>query len=392
MAMGDASGRWLVALLAAAALAGVARGARADKNLIGWQGESHTVDSGTTSDDKGHEQQGTDLHESIVQRKFVMPDRRKRPKPSHHASTIVELEGGALLSAWFAGKFEGKDDVGIFVSKLEGYENNWTTPVEVVKPLNKIPTWNPVLFRTSEGEVLLFYKTGRNPQVWKGWVKRSDDGGETWGEPESLGEGIVGPAKNKPIELAGGVILAPSSRERRNRVWHCVMEESDDGGRTWRARDPIEFNGRIIQPSVWVDDAGRGRMVARSRSTYAVKAISDANGRTFSKPELTSLPCPNSGLDAVKLRDGRVVLIYNHSFKKGGFAGRQVISMAISHDDGDTWHEVCTLEESKRNVEFSYPSVIQSSDSRVHVTYTWKRHNIRHLILDPAKLPTEPAA
>lgn len=133
-------------------------------------------------------------------------------------------------------------------------------------------------------------------------------------------------------------------------------------------------------------------MVARSRSTYAVKAISDANGRTFSKPELTSLPCPNSGLDAVKLRDGRVVLIYNHSFKKGGFAGRQVISMAISHDDGDTWHEVCTLEESKRNVEFSYPSVIQSSDSRVHVTYTWKRHNIRHLILDPAKLPTEPAA
>ena len=86
MAMG-ASGRWLVALLAAAALAGVARGARADKNLIGWQGESHTVDPGTTPDDKGHEQQGTDLHESIVQRKFVMPDRRKRPKPSHHASS-----------------------------------------------------------------------------------------------------------------------------------------------------------------------------------------------------------------------------------------------------------------------------------------------------------------
>ena len=106
-----------------------------------------------------------------------------------------------------------------------------------------------------------------------------------------------------------------------------------------------------------------------------------------SKPQLSdTIPCPNSGLDAVKLEDGRVVLIYNHSFKKGGFQGRQIISLAVSLDDGASWLPVTTLEESKRNVEFSYPAVIQSTDGLVHVTYTWKRHNIRHLVIDPEKL------
>mmetsp|Transcript_335 Transcript_335/g.906 ORF Transcript_335/g.906 Transcript_335/m.906 type:complete len:431 (-) Transcript_335:1455-2747(-) len=377
----------------------VARAARAthknnksDLNLIGWQGESHKV---TTSEEEAkagvptgvHHGEEIDLHESIVARKFVMPDRRKRPKPSHHASTIVEVEGGALLAAWFAGKFEGKDDVGIFLSRLEDYQSNWTEPVELVKPTNGVPTWNPVLFRTKGNEVLLFYKTGRNPQTWKGYVKRSLDEGVTWSEPEHLGAGIIGPAKNKPIQLSDGTIIAPSSREKRNRVWSCMMEESTDGGKTWKAWGPIEFNGRIIQPSVWIDDSERVRMVARSRSTYMVSAKSDSTGREFGKPQLTTIPCPNSDLDAVKLKDGRVVLIYNHSFKKGGFAGRQIISLAVSQDDGDSWQEVTTLESSKRNVEFSYPSIIQSDDELVHVTYTWKRHNIRHLIIDPTKLP-----
>ena len=143
------------------------------------------------------------------------------------------------------------------------------------------------------------------------------------------------------------------------------MEASADGGKTWKDGPPIEFNGRIIQPSVWMGDDGRVHMVARSRSTYVVQSVSDAVGMEFSPPVLTTLPCPNSGVDAVKLSDGRVVVIYNHSFKKGGFQGRQVISLAISHDDGDTWVPVTTLEESKRKVEFSYPSVIQTADGLV---------------------------
>ena len=319
-------------------------------------------------------------------------DRKHRPKPSHHASTIVEVEGGSFVAAWFAGRFEGKSDVGIFVSRLDSsYDGNWTSPVEVVKPVGGIPTWNPVLFRNYLGEVLLFYKTGREPKSWRGYVKTSKDNGVTWSEPSYLGHGIIGPAKNKPILVGDeGRILSPSSREKRNRVWSCVMEESLDHGKTWKTlTGPIEHNWKEIQPSVFVGDDGNIRMVARSRSSYMVSAVSDGEGREWSKPSLTKIPCPNSGLDATKLKDGRVVLVYNHSFKKGGWSGRGVLSLAISNDDGDSWEPVMTLEDSHgRNVEFSSPAVIQSSDGLIHTVYTWKRHNIRHLIIDPKLIKT----
>ncbi len=150
-----------------------------------------------------------------------------------------------------------------------------------MKPQGGVPCWNPVLFRNRDGEVLLFYKTGHSPQTWRGYLKRSSDNGVTWGSPEHLGNGIIGPAKNKPIQLDDGTILAGSSREKRNRVWHCMIEESIDNGKTWKTWGPIEYEGRIIQPSLYIDDNQRVRMLARSRSTYMVQAIADSRGHEW---------------------------------------------------------------------------------------------------------------
>eukprot|EP00899_Mesostigma_viride_P025303 jgi/Mesvir1/5958/Mv00715-RA.1 len=308
---------------------------------------------------------------------------RKPHKPSHHASTIVEAQPGVFLAAWFAGTFEGHADVGIWLSRRVG--DAWSAePQQLVAP-NGLPLWNPVLAKLKNGEILLFYKIGKNPTMWKGYLRRSTDGGLSWGPQESLPPNIIGPAKNKPLQLADGTLLAPSSVEKNvhgTKHWSAWVEETKDNGRTWSRHGPIELDGKIIQPSLFNDDVGNVVMVARTRKGFMASAISYDQGHTWSPAVLTSVPCPNAGLDAVRLRDGRVLLVYNHSFKKGG---RGVLAVAVSDNAGEIWERVLTLEDSgDHDFEYSYPAVIQAGDGMVHVTYTWRRENIKHVILDPA--------
>ena len=89
-------------------------------------------------------------------------------------------------------------------------------------------------------------------------------------------------------------------------------------------------------------------------------------------------PNPNSGTDAVTLKNGTHLLVYNHTEK-----GRSPLNLAISKD-GKTWEAGLVLE--KDPGEYSYPAIIQTADGMVHITYTWKRLRVRHLMIDPAML------
>jgi predicted neuraminidase len=93
----------------------------------------------------------------------------------------------------------------------------------------------------------------------------------------------------------------------------------------------------------------------------------------------TSLPNPDSGIDALTLRDGRHLLVYNPVTR-----GRTPLVVALSKD-GKNWKDVITLETQPG--EYSYPAVIQTHDNRVHISYTWKRQRVRHAVIELAQLP-----
>ena len=97
----------------------------------------------------------------------------------------------------------------------------------------------------------------------------------------------------------------------------------------------------------------------------------------------TNLPNPNAGTDAVSLMDGRQLLVYNHTTRGSQPAGREMLNVAVSND-GKEWDPVMTLERQKG--EFSYPAVIQSRDGKIHITYTYLRRSIKHVIVDASKL------
>jgi predicted neuraminidase len=122
--------------------------------------------------------------------------------------------------------------------------------------------------------------------------------------------------------------------------------------------------------------------VGRTRSGRVFETWSADSGKSWSAVALGELPNPNSGVDAVTLRDGRHLIVYNHTR-----AGRTPLNVAVSVD-GKRWDAALALE--REPGEFSYPAVIQTSDGLVHVTYTWNRRRIKHAVIDPAKLKPVP--
>jgi len=131
--------------------------------------------------------------------------------------------------------------------------------------------------------------------------------------------------------------------------------------------------------------------VGRTRQGVNFQTWSRDGGKTWSALTAIDLPNPNSGTDAVTLRDGRHLLIYNHSAHRATEAkgDRFPIDVALSCD-GSRWTHVLTLDSQPLPSGYAYPAVIQASDGRVHVTYTWDRKKIKHVVLDPARLSHEP--
>jgi len=306
------------------------------------------------------------------------------PFPSCHASTIAETKGG-LIAAWFGGTGEKNPDVGIWVSRYAG--GHWSGPVEVANgvqsPTKRYPTWNPVLFQPKTGSLMLFYKVGPSPSSWWGMLMTSADAGNTWSNSRRLPDGIVGPIKNKPVQLANGDILSPTSSEDAG--WRVHFERSSDLGQTWTATPPVNDGKKIgaIQPSILFHPDGQLQALGRTRQGKIFETWSGDEGRNWSEMKLMELPNPNAGTDAVTLKDGRQLLIYNPVAK-----GRSPLALAAS-PDGKAWSAALILEN-EPGKEFSYPAIIQSRDGLVHVTYTWKRERIKHAVIDPAKLVLRP--
>ncbi|HET8736931.1 MAG TPA: exo-alpha-sialidase [Pricia sp.] len=329
-------------------------------------------------------------HPAVMTQEFIY-DIENAPTPECHASTIA-ISQGTVIASWFGGTEEKNKDVGIWVSR--NTDGTWSTPVEVANGVQKngtrYPSWNPVLFKPKGQPLYLFYKVGPSPQEWWGLYLTSKDDGKTWSEPEKLPDGILGPIKNPPVQLENGNILSPSSNETKSGEWTIHIERSSDGARTWSSsgplNDPDEFGA--IQPVILDYGKDKLQLLSRTKNNVISQNWSKDGGKSWSNMTATSLPNPNSGIDGVTLKDGRQLLVYNPTDKNWG--DRVPLSIALSAD-GKNWERVLDLEPLRETTdregeEYSYPTVIQADDGKIHLVYTWNRKTVKYVVLDPEKL------
>ena len=310
--------------------------------------------------------------------------------PQCHASTLAATPAG-LVMACFAGEREGHECVDIRVLRQVG--GTWLPAVSVATGQMVggpcFPCWNPVLHQVPGGPLLLFYKVGPNCADWWGMLLQSHDHGQTWSNPQRLPDGIWGPIKNKPMILPDGSLLCPTSSEHAG--WQVWLQRTSDLGKSWTSIGPLN-DGEIlgaIQPSLLLWAPDRLQLLCRTRQGWLAESQSPDLGKSWEPLRLISLPNPNCGIDAVRLTDGRALLIYNHVGNPPGkqWGSRSPLNLAISND-GRTWDAALVLEDQPG--EYSYPAIIQDAAGLVHLSWTWRRQLVRTLTLDPRQFQAYP--
>lgn len=314
------------------------------------------------------------------------------PTQSGHASTIART-GGETLMAWFGGTGEGKPDVDIYMARRSG--GAWGAPYRIAGE-EGLPHWNPVFF--AEGErVDLYYKVGHTIPGWQTRWMRSADGGRSFCAPQELVPGDVGgrgPVRNKPMRLRSGRLLAPASIETATR-WDAFVDILDGAAYRQSALVPLWREGEakpaaadvpkpylvrgkgVIQPSLWQSDDGNVHMLLRSTEGQVLRSDSNDEGETWRPAYEIGLPNNNSGLDLIRLPDGRIALVMNPV--SGNWAARSPLSLSLSMDGGERFQLLAHLEV--RPGEYSYPAVL-CEGNRLFVSYTWNRTRMAYWELE----------
>ena len=345
--------------------------------------------------------------------------------PQHnHASCVLECPNGDLLVCWYRGSGERTaDDVAIMGARLRKGRSEWTAPF-VLADTPGFPDCNPCMVVDEDKRLWLFWPVILDNN-WESALLRyamSTDFQRRPGPPRWTEAGVVllkpgseftekvrfeleavwepyaqkaSPADRARLkDYLQDRLSAAGTKLRMRLGWmprpHPIIIDgrfylplysdlfdfsliaySDDKGRTWQVSEPIVGAGNV-QPSL----ARRqdGTLVAYFRDNgpppqRVMVSTSADRGRTWTRPVDTDLPDPGAGLEVLVLRSGLWVLVNNDTE-----SGRHSLALTLSEDEGRTWTRKVHLEHDGPGPDagsYSYPSIIQTGDGLIHVTYTY---------------------
>ena len=317
-----------------------------------------------------------------------------------HAANLLQLDNDDILCAWFSGSGEGNPDTNVIVSRLNAGSTQWAEPIDLSGD-PKHSEQNPVLFQSPDGKVWLFHTSGlpHREDTAKIIVLISDDRGNTWEKPKVLFDSAGAFIRHPLVILKNGSWILPVYYWDKNGHYSAV-KISPDEGKSWEEFSVDKSRHRVQMNIIKLDDT---TLLAYFRSRQADRIYSSLSkdmGKTWTAPKKTILPNNNSSTQSVKLESGNLIMVYNDAtlerdqirpFMKEGKLVKKLLrtplTIALSEDKGKTWPFVRNIQISddeylENQMGYSYPSVIQAEDGKIHIAYTYLRKGIKHVILD----------
>ncbi|MHA1340856.1 MAG: exo-alpha-sialidase [Promethearchaeota archaeon] len=308
--------------------------------------------------------------------------------PSAHCSSLIYLQNGDLLCAWYAGSYEKATDVAIWMSRCHPNMNwegsldlNWSSPQIVADTINH-SEGQPVWYQTPNGRLFLFYQTLKptsplfgtwGPVIETGWdvakIKYiySDDNGYTWSEPVYLWNFYFWTLRNPPLLTSKGDVILPI--DYLGSSLFLINKNPNLEGK-WLPHARLYAPRSIIQPSLVELDSGRIMAVFRTGNGRIYKSYSPDGGYSWFKPKPMRFPNPDSCVALLHLQDGRNLILCNPKTNS-----RDTLSFILGDPSGHYWSEPSPVKNHTGH-EYSYPSMIQLPDNSVVFSYTNLRQNI----------------
>jgi predicted neuraminidase len=298
--------------------------------------------------------------------------------PVHHCSTITEAPNGDLLVSWYGGSYESSDDQVLFLSRRKKGSRFWSKPEILVRSPGK-PPGNAILFTDKRDRIWLVWgrMDGTQPMLrGTGWdacrlfYRTSSDNGIGWTKDQPFYHDTLGwLPRNLPIFLSDGTLVVPISDELNGHgVDLSFFLATKDNGATW-TRSGIMRGGE--QPTIIERHDGSLVAFLRTRPNILGSESRDG-GKTWTDPSPTQFKNPDSGISMRRLNNGDVILVFNNQDHS-----RTPLHIAVSADECRTWTTPLKLEDNPG--EYSYPSILQTSDGKIHIIYTFRRYSIKHL-------------
>jgi sialidase-1 len=213
------------------------------------------------------------------------------------------------------------------------------------------------------------------------WILRSDDGGETWGDP------VAAPvsAPHGPVRLSNGRLayLGKDARAMGDGAVLCAV--SDDDGAQWTIAGEVPRlprtaaanyhephlvelpNGRLIG-MVRIENAGPrdgvgGDLDAIGLTHFGIlQTESDDGGATWTMPHPVGL---GHGAPPHMIRHSSGVLICVYSFRRAPYGQRAM----LSRDDGATWECDWVIRDDGPTWDLGYPASVELPDGSIFTVY-----------------------